>query len=781
MKRLSGLNLSCLLVLGMAATAVAQDPPSRVARLSYMTGQVSFEPASVDQWTQAALNYPMTTGDNLYTDNGSRAVLRIGRNAIRLNAGTNFQFVNLNDQVVQVSINSGSLSLRIRRLFPGEVWEVDTPGGAITLDHVGEFRVDADPSQNATMVTCRSGQAEMTANNQSFSVYPRQTAYVGPDGSPDIRDQNPSDEFDNFSYSRDRLEDVPPPQYVSQDLDGYEDLNANGSWRTDSTYGAVWMPRVESGWAPYQTGHWAWVEPWGWTWVDQASWGFAPFHYGRWANFGGSWGWCPGPVAIRPVYAPALVAFVGGGGFGLSIGIGGGGGGGAVGWFPLGPRDPYIPSYRVSDAYVRNVNISNTRITNINVTNVNVTNINYMNRNVPGAVVAVPQQAFASAQPVQRARMQVTPAQLQQVRVVGTAAPVVPIRASVLATPNAVRAVAPPAAIASRPVVARLAPPPAPVSFQAKQQILQQNPGRPVAPQQLQTLRQQAPAATPVRMAVRPVNAAQVRPVTPVVTPGSVPGGFAGQRAAQANQPRPAVAPGQPQGQPGIRPQGVPNPAVPNQVRPSQPGAPLAQPGIRPQVAPPATRPVPQQAPAQAPRVQPPVPQAGRPAPAPAGLPAARPQPAPPVRAVPQQAAPAPRPAPQQMAPAPRPVPQQVAPPRPQPQQVREPAPAPRPVPQQVAPPRPQPQQVREPAPAPRPVPQQMAPPRPQPQQVREPAPAQRPVPQQMAPPRPQPQQVREPAPAPRPAPQQAAPPRPQPQPQRQPPPPQRPAEEKKQ
>jgi hypothetical protein len=756
---MSGLITIGLLTVGLAGTAVAQDPPSRVARVSYMTGQVSFEPASVDQWTQASLNYPMTTGDNLYTDTGSRAVLRIGRNAIRLNAGTNFQFVNLSDQVVQVSINSGSLSLRIRNLFQGEVWEVDTPTGAVTLDHPGEYRVDADPTQNATMVTCRVGQAQVLANNQSFSVYQRQTAYFGPDGNPDIRDQNPNDDFDNFAYSRDRLEDVPPPQYVSQDLDGYEDLNANGSWRQDATYGPVWVPRVEVGWAPYQTGHWAWVEPWGWTWVDQASWGFAPFHYGRWANFGGSWGWCPGPVGIRPVYAPALVAFVGGGGFGISLGIGGGG---AVGWFPLGPRDPFIPSYRVSDAYVRNVNISNTRITNINITNVNVTNINYMNRGVPGAVAVMPQQAFASAQSVQRARVQITPAQLQQVRVVGTAAPVVPVRASVLAATSNARAIAPPASIANRPVVARLAPPPAPVSFAAKQSLLAANPGRPVAPQQLQVIRQQTPAAAvaPGRAPVRAMNTAQVRPIQPVVTPGAVSGGFTAH-AAQANQARPAAPAGQPGARPGVAPPGQPagQPAGRAPLPVQQQRAPLAPQGMPqagrpvPQAAPQVGRPAPQ----AAPQVGRPVPQAAPPVTRP--VPQAAPQV---VRPVPQ--AQAPRPIPQQ-APAPRPVPQ--AAPRPAPQPVREQAPAPRPVPQAAQ--RPAPQPVREQAPAPRPVPQ--AAPRPAPQQVREQAPA----------PRPAPQQVRQQAPPPRPAPQAA--PRPAPQPQRQPPPPQRPApkeEEKK-
>ena len=55
-----------------------------------------------------------------------------------------------------------------------------------------------------------------------------------------------------------------------------------------------------------------------------------------------SWGWIPGPIAVRPVYAPALVAFIGGPRFSLSVSIGGGGGGN-VGWFPLGPREVYVP------------------------------------------------------------------------------------------------------------------------------------------------------------------------------------------------------------------------------------------------------------------------------------------------------------------------------------------------------------------------------------------------------------------------------------------------------
>src|SRR6202011_1247673 len=118
------------------------------------------------------------------------------------------------------------------------------------------------------------------------------------------------------------------------------------------------------------------------------------------------WCWIPGPIVARPVYAPALVVFLGGSHFGASLSFGGGGG---VGWFPLGPREVYRPSYRVSETYVTRVNVTNvTNITNItNVTNVN--NVRYVNQNVPGAVTAVSHTDFASSRPIGRAAVVLPP------------------------------------------------------------------------------------------------------------------------------------------------------------------------------------------------------------------------------------------------------------------------------------------------------------------------------------------------------------------------------------
>jgi hypothetical protein len=577
--------------LAFAGTLAAQyappqpdDPPSRVARLSYFTGQVSFEPSTVNDWAPATLNYPLTTGDNLYTDvNGSRAVLRLSRNSIRLAPGTNFQMVNLSDQVTQMSINSGALIVKLRNLWDGESWEVDTPNGAVTLLRTGEYRIDTDPNRNATMVTVRSGDAEVTSNNQSFPVHARQTAYLDPNNQPSVVDMNPPDDFDQFGYSRDRLEDAPPPPYVSQYVTGYDDLAAYGTWQPNADYGYIWVPRVEYGWAPYHTGHWAWVSPWGWTWIDDSPWGFAPFHYGRWAYVNNYWGWVPGPVNAQAIYAPALVAFVGGGGFGIGIG-----GGIAVGWFALGPREPFYPSYHVSNNYVRNVNISNTTIVNVTViNNYNngnsnfVRNVTYANQRVTGAVTAVPQNSFASGAPVQRAAIRITPEQIRSVQVVA-AAPVVPQRSSVLGTGNnpGASVVRPPVNVAARVVVAKIAPPPPPVRFEAQQQALQQNPGHPVAPQQLQSIRQATPAAAAPRIPIKTVNPAQVHAFTPVpqATRPVV------NNPAPASRPQgvvPAYTPPPAANRPATQPAYTPPPAV---------NKPATQPAYTP---PPANKPAP--------------------------------------------------------------------------------------------------------------------------------------------------------------------------------------------
>src|SRR5499427_413497 len=444
--------LAVYLLAPQRAAADDEDPPSRVARLAFSGGNVSFNPAGTDDWVAAVVNRPMTTGDKLWSDDNSRAELHLGYAVIRLSDHTGFSFLNLTDEMTQIRLTEGTLNIRVRRLGDDETFEVDTPNLALSILRPGSYRINVNEAGDSTIVGVHDGQGEITGGGSAYTIHAHEEGYFNGIDQLDAdiqRGQSDENDFDRWCYDRDRREEhSASARYVSDDVVGYEDLDEYGGWRPVPEYGNVWFPHtVMVGWAPYRYGHWVWISPWGWTWVDDAPWGFAPFHYGRWVVVGGVWGWVPAPprpavvtvAYVRPVYAPALVAWVGGPHFGVSVGVGGGG----AAWFPLGPRDVYCPSYHVTPRYVERVNVYNTTIINrTQVTNdynnvyvnktVNVTNITYQNQHINNAVTATSQETFTSARPVHNNIIHVNERAVTAASIAPTGPAVVPQQRSVL-------------------------------------------------------------------------------------------------------------------------------------------------------------------------------------------------------------------------------------------------------------------------------------------------------------------------------------------------------------
>ena len=457
------------------------DAPGRAARLSYTRGSVSLQTSGENQWSQASVNYTVTTGDRLYTDQGSRAELEVGPFAVRMSETTDLTVANLNDQLMQLGLAQGTIRLSIYQLPFANTVEIDTPNGALTLLGPGRYRVDTDPNNGYTLVNVNSGSLQVSGGGTNQTVGAGQAVQLSGTGPIQIDSVSPPgpDDFDQWSMSRDRrIQSSASARYASRYMPGYEDLDDYGRWQVSGAYGSVWYPAdVPPDWVPYRYGSWSWVEPWGWTWVENEPWGFCPFHYGRWAFIGGAWGWVPGPAAVAPVYSPALVAFMGGSGFSFGFSFGSVG---VAAWFPLGPGEPFIPWYHYSPGYLHQVNVTNVRnVTNItHITNItNVNNINYVNRNV--ATTAVPATVLQSGQSVARQAVRVSPQQMARAQVVahpsvapapqaaggGKPAPPPQIRPpSIAAAPQLARRQVPPS-VAGRsseahpPLVSKNAPP----------------------------------------------------------------------------------------------------------------------------------------------------------------------------------------------------------------------------------------------------------------------------------------------------------------------------------
>lgn len=571
--------------------AASDQAPGRVARLAYLSGQVQFAPAGETDWGTADVNRPMVIGDRLLTGDDGRAVLELGDASVRIDNDSAFDFLNLAQGNVQIELSQGTLNLAVRQMDQGANFEVDTPTVAFVAATPGVYRIDDNPDGTGSMVTVFQGSGTVYGENGVSRQVAAGTSYRFNDSalaSVDVTGIPQPDDFDRFCEARDASYGryaQQSQQYVAPDMIGGDDLYQYGQWNDVPEYGNVWYPTaVPVGWAPYRDGHWAWIDPWGWTWVDDAPWGFAPFHYGRWAYIGSRWGWIPGPVNVRPWYAPALVAFVGGAGWSVGLNLGGGA---PVGWFPLGPRDVYTPWFPASRGYFTNVNVTNIRNVYVNRTVINNYYADYRAgrvpprggqdfayRTLPGAVTAVPRNVFTGARPVQPAVLRLDRTQLTRGEVAFRPG-ANPDRASLglrnaTTSPTVIRNREP----FARPVVARSTPPPRPVEFAAREKVIAAQHGQPLTPAQVQTLRREQPA---------PRNGERVKLVPALA------GAAAGAAAIGAMQHR------------GPNPPGA-RPEAPREVTTPRAGQPAAGTGqtpapfrntVRPIVVPGTTRPAP--------------------------------------------------------------------------------------------------------------------------------------------------------------------------------------------
>ncbi len=338
----------CAGMLAIASGALALDdeaigfertPP----RLSFIDGEVSFFRPGAEDWTPARVNTALAAGDELFTAKRANLELQIGSRAFaRAGEDTQLGLTSLEPDYLQLRVTTGHLSLDLRSLRTGHSLELDTPNAAFRIERSGYYRVEV-AGETTTFTGRRGGHATLTsASGDSVLIAASEQVIVRGTDAPQVESYAAPelDAWDRWNYARtDEQLDAVSARYVPTDVYGADDLDHYGDWRLLPSYGAVWVPRpVAIGWVPYSTGRWLYDPYYGWTWLDDAPWGWAPYHYGRWVRVSGFWGWCPGPSVRRAYYAPALVAFYGGGSsLGVTLGQP------RVGWVALGYGEPLVP------------------------------------------------------------------------------------------------------------------------------------------------------------------------------------------------------------------------------------------------------------------------------------------------------------------------------------------------------------------------------------------------------------------------------------------------------
>ncbi len=422
-------------VIGQAPEAAdnSADTPNRaVARISVINGVVSVRRGDSGEAVAAALNAPLTSTDRLLTGEGSRAEIQFdAANMIRLSPNTEVRLGDLAYHQYQVQIAGGSTLFRMMRDTDAQI-EISTPSIAVRPLKRGVYRVTVKPD-GTTEVTVRSGEAEIASPKGTEKLAAGKTMEArGSADNPEfqITAAIAQDQFEQWNLQRDQdLEKSGSGRYVNPDINGTEELDANGRWVNDPQYGQVWVPTVDPGWAPYQVGRWVWVDYYGWTWVSGDPWGWAPYHYGRWYMGAYGWAWWPGALYGPYYWRPALVGFFGWGGPGFGVGLGFGFGN--VGWVPLAPYERFNAWYGPG-IYGRGFGAVALARTNVAAV--------YRNARVANGVTSMSSNQFGRAGVNGATNIRATSADLARAGAVRGAMPIAPSRESTHFSNNAASA-----------------------------------------------------------------------------------------------------------------------------------------------------------------------------------------------------------------------------------------------------------------------------------------------------------------------------------------------------
>src|SRR5882672_7505536 len=163
-------SLMILIVVAAIPALAQQQPPARVGRVSFVSGNIAFHTAGQTEWSAAAVNYPIATGASLWADAEARAEIQIAASTIAMASNTELDVTALDARGTQLNVPQGRIYLHLRRLDAGQSVEVDIPRGAIQLLQPGYYDIDAGTQDQPARVAVFEGSARFVGSGADITI-----------------------------------------------------------------------------------------------------------------------------------------------------------------------------------------------------------------------------------------------------------------------------------------------------------------------------------------------------------------------------------------------------------------------------------------------------------------------------------------------------------------------------------------------------------------------------------------------------------------------------------
>src|SRR5262245_28792767 len=260
-RRVRSAATAALFLVALCSLALADDPIFRVARISLVEGEVSYQRAkgSEKDWFDATLNLPLEENDQLYSGSDGRAEIQLsGRNVVRISRDTNLRFTQFSPGAIQMALPVGTAYFRIDSLGKRQFevvdandagindplyFEVGTPNVAVTFVKEGVYRINVD-EDGSTEVIVRQGQAEVYGQEIGTVVVKKGKRVVveGHDDLYRLSGLEDKDDWDRWNEGRDNgllssVDSSNSARYVPASVPGVYDLDNYGEWIDTPEYG----------------------------------------------------------------------------------------------------------------------------------------------------------------------------------------------------------------------------------------------------------------------------------------------------------------------------------------------------------------------------------------------------------------------------------------------------------------------------------------------------------------------------------------------------------------